>query len=855
MRRVALRGIRSHLGRFALSVLAVLLGVAFVAGTFSLRTMLSSTFGDLVETSMVGDAYVRGSEAVGSGEPSGPMGGQQRTRIPLGLVDELGAVDGVDVAIPDITGPIVLVGPDGTAVTSGGGAPSFALALHPDEPAAWVEAGRAPEGPDEVALESATLEASGLAVGDSTSVVLGDGVREVEVVGEVGFGAPVAGATIVFLDVATATAAYAADGTVATVAVHAVDGLDEAEVVRRVEEALATGDVVDPAAVEVRTGEDVRAETRAEIESALGFVSTFLLVFAAIALFVGAFIIANTFQMIVRQRQRELAMLRALGASPSQVLGSILGQAAVVGVLGSALGVGAGVALVAGLRVLFASMGMELSGRIPVDGFTVVVSVLVGTLVSVGAAAVPARRAALTPPVEAMRDEVVVADRASLLRAVAGGLLVVGGVAAVLVAAYAPAGLTVDDPGPPLGAGAGAVVIGLLLLAPTLVPPVLAVLAAPAVAALRPLGGLARGNVTRNPRRTASTSGALMIGMALVGAAAVIAASTQASTRTIVEEEATADFLLQSATLAVPDELVAQVAAIDGVERADALRVGSVTADGEGVTAIGVPPELFGTSLEVEVVEGDLASLSDGRAAVQRQAAEDNGWAVGDELTVTGALGEGDVVVGAVIDSRAVGVPLVLPQEAFAALVPAAEGAVETLFVVAQDGVAPSALRDALTEVSAPYVVVSVMDREEFADELAAQVDQILVILYALLGLSIVIAVLGIVNTLALSIAERTREIGLLRAVGLGRLQLATVVTIESVLTAVLGTVLGVAVGAGLAATLPSVYADEGLSTLVVPWSQLGVVLGLAVAVGVLAAVWPAIRAARMDVLDAVSYE
>ncbi|WP_250446256.1 ABC transporter permease, partial [Actinotalea sp. C106] len=369
------------------------------------------------------------------------------------------------------------------------------------------------------------------------------------------------------------------------------------------------------------------------------------------------------------------------------------------------------------------------------------------------------------------------------------------------------------------------------------------------------LGGPARGNVTRNPRRTASTAGALMIGMALVGAAAVLATSTQASTRAIVENESTADLLLQSATMAVPAEAAREVGEVDGVGTADVLEVTTVTVDGEARTAIGVEAGIFTRALDVTVVEGALDRLEVGEVAVQRGTAEDEGWAVGDELEVRGPAGTLSLTVGAIIDSRAIGVPLVVAQEEYRELVPAAQSVIDSVFVTLAPGADVEDVRAAITEVVRPYVVVTVLDNEEFADQIADQVDQILVILYALLGLSIVIAVLGIVNTLALSIAERTREIGLLRAVGLGRLQLATVVTIESVLTAVFGTLLGVGIGVGLAATLPTVFADEGLTTLVVPWSQLGVVLGLAVVVGVLAAVWPAVRAARLDVLDAVSYE
>ena len=851
MTRVALRGIRSHLGRFLLSILAVLLGVGFVAGTFSLRAMMSATFDDIVESGTNADTYVQGTkiEATGGDAMTGFAGAQQ---FPIELVDVIAEADGVAGVVPDVSGSIVLVGADGTAVMSSG-PPSFGMGLDMNtvDTAIWMADGREPTGPGEIALETAALERSGLAVGDTTTVVLAGEIREVEVVGEVGFAAPMAGAIMVGLDMETAMAAYAPDGMIDLVGVYAEDGVSQTELVTSVEATL-TG-VPGTDSVEVLTGDQMRDDGREQWQSMLGFISTFLLVFAGIALFVGTFIISNTFAMVVRQRQREFAMLRAVGASPSQVFASVLGQAAVIGVVGSLLGVGAGVGLVAGLQQLFAGMGMELSGRIPLDGFTIAISVITGTVVSLVAAVVPARKAALTAPVEAMRDDVVSHDRASRWRTAAGAVLLVGGLAAVAAAAT---GVIADNRPTLLGVGAGAIVISVLMLAPTIVPAVLGVLAAPAVRGMRPLGGLAKGNVTRHPKRTASTAGALMIGMALVGAASVIAASAQASVRDVVDNESQADLLLQSATWDVPAELVSEVAALDGLQRVDSFRGAPGTAvDGEVAPVVGAPVGFFDQTLTVPVVDGATASMADGQAVVQELAAEPKGWEVGDTLTIAGSRGTVDVTIGAVIDSRAIGASVILPDQVLDTVADPTSTMTDTVFLLAEPGADIAQIRDQVTELAAPYVVVSVMDGEEFGDAVAQQVNQMLVILYALLGLSIVIAVLGIVNTLALSISERTREIGLLRAVGLGRLQLAGVVTIESVLTAVFGTVLGIGVGAGLAATMSTVFRDEGFTSLVIPWGPLGGLLGLAVVVGALAAVWPAVRAARMDVLEAIAYE
>jgi len=459
---------------------------------------------------------------------------------------------------------------------------------------------------------------------------------------------------------------------------------------------------------------------------------------------------------------------------------------------------------------------MDLSGSIPLDTATVLTSLLIGTIVSIAAAALPARRAALTAPVEAMRDDVAAGDTSLRVRTIAGSVLVAAGATGLVVALVRP---TSNGPAM-LGLGAAGLVVGVLLLAPMIARHTLGVLAAVFVEALKPLGRLARGNVTRNPRRTANTAGALMIGMALVGAASVLAASATASTNSIVEDGWTSDFSVQSATK-------------------------------ESMYVVGLPPTAFGRTLQLDVVDGSLDTLTNGEVAVQKTTGQDRGWSVGDDVTFTSPAGSTTAPVGAIIDTMMISEPVVMSEQLFAQVVPPAQATVNSLLVTSATGTTPDALRADLVAVAAPYVVLSVLDAEAFAAQLADQVNQILVILYALLGLSIVIAILGIVNTLAL--IERTREIGLMRAVGLGRLQLAGIVTIKSVLTALFGTLVGVGVGVAVAAAMPTVFADVGLTTLVIPWAQLGGMVVLAAVVGVLAALWPAIRAARLPVLDAVA--
>ncbi|GAA3223511.1 ABC transporter permease [Oerskovia jenensis] len=859
MLRVALRNVRAHLVRLGMSILAVVLGVSFVAGTFSLREMLSTTFDGIVDSSSA-DVLVRGEEESSALTQENASAGAVRNPIPADLTDTIEGADGVAHAFADYTGPLVLVGADGTPPPTTG-APTFGLAYRAEDPATPLAEGAAPSGPDEFALEAATAEASGLVIGDTTTIVVAGQITEATLTGIVDMGASMAGASIVFFDEATAAAAFAPDGMVSAITVLAEDGVSEQEL--RDDVASALEDASPTEAVEVITGEVARDEAREDIASMLGFIETFLLVFAGISLFVGGFIIANTFAMTVRQRQREFALLRAVGASPLQVFSSILVQAAIIGTLGGALGILGGLGLVTALKAVFESMGMDLTGDIPVNASMIVVSLVLGIFVSVASAALPARRAALVAPVEAMRDDSPAQAGSLKVRGIIGAVVAGAGVGAVVLAVVQAAADDTASTGGLLGLGAVGVVVGTLLLAPVVARGVLHVMSAPFVAWAKPLGTLARGNVTRNPRRTASTAGALMIGMSLVGAASVLAVSMQASMKNLVTEESLADLVVQSATGTVPSGAVSDISALPEVGRADSMTAdryfvgaaGEPSDEASPLFVLGVDPSLFGETWNTEAVEGDLDTLADGQVSVLKATADDEGWELGDELTLRTQLGSTDVTIGSVFDSPALGVPVVVPDTVFAELSAAPTEMSTMLLLQAADGVTQADLDAAVTAAAKPYMIVSVMDNEEFISSLASQVNQMLTILYALLGLSIVIAILGIVNTLALSVIERTREIGLLRAVGLGRSQLAGTIVIESILTAVFGTVLGLAVGVGLAAGMPTVFASTGFTDLVIPWTALGTMVGVAVLVGILAAGWPALRAARLPVLDAVTVD
>jgi putative ABC transport system permease protein len=607
-----------------------------------------------------------------------------------------------------------------------------------------------------------------------------------------------------------------------------------------------------PADSEVVTGEAFAKETRDAIKKGLGFINKFLLVFAFIALFVGGFIIFNTFSMLVGQRTRELALLRAVGASRAQVQRVVFGESLVVGLVGGIVGLLLGMALATGLKALFAAFGLDITGSLPVAPRTVVLSMVLALVVTTASAVIPAIRASRIPPMAALRDDFVPKVGSLRIRGGIGIGIAVAGVASVV------AGLIPEDvKWPLLGLGAALVVLGTLVAAPLLTRPVVRVVSWPFVATRGTVGRLARENALRNPRRTATTASALMIGLALISAFTVVAASTKASVSDLVESQLKADFVVTGGQAAFGDGVGQALAATPSV--ASVAQIGSLQLDVEGdsLPSVAATSQGLDDNIDMTMLSGDLTALDSGQLLINQSTAEDKGWAVGDTVTATlGTLKDQQYTVGGIYeDNQVLGSGIVVPRSTYEKAVPSSLRYDYAVFVKAADGIDPESLRPAIVKTVKPYLILSVENGDEFVDSQAQQINQVLYLLYGLLALSVIIAFFGIVNTLALSVFERTREIGLLRAVGLTKRQLRRMIGIESVATSVFGAVLGCLVGLGLGIALQRGLVSDGLEVLKVPVVSLIVFVILAGVAGMIAAIFPAWRAVKLDMLKAISSE
>ncbi len=853
MIRTALKTVFAHKLRLTLTAMSVVLGVGFIAGTFIFTDTIDRTFNDLFEDVFAGQDVIVQAESEFDVGFSGPPPIEDQ------VLDIVRAVPGVEAAEGSVGGFAVIYDKDGAAIVPTG-PPTIGGSLSEDLRLAGnaaIRDGEAADAPGEVSIDAATADNNDLVVGDVVQVQTSMGVDEYEIVGIFRFGDSdnLAGATFAGFDLATAQELFGLEGKFSTISVVAEDGIS-ADILRNsIAAALPDG-------IEAITAADEAAAQSEALSESLGFLQTALLVFALVAVFVATFIIQNTFRIIVRQRQRELALMRAVGATGSQVVWMVVIEALVVGLVASILGILFGFLVAGGLTSVMSALGFDLpSTTAPLASRTIIVAATVGVVVTVLSAMLPAIRASKIPPVAALQDTEVTLRMSDRKRTIAGiavlaiGVLLIGG------------GLFIDgfQLGPingliAVGIGALFVFLGVSMLSSLVVKPVARFLGWPLPKFDQLTGTLAIENSVRKPRRTATTASALMIGLALVAFFFVLGDSIKASAGAAIEEGLRADYVVSvdgfsgGFSPALGEDLAdePEIAAVTP------LRFGFWDRNGADEFVMGVNTDTIDQTIFLDVQSGSIAALGEGGVFVFDETASEEGWVVGDTIPMgfaTTGLQQVEVV-GTYAESNVVQANFLVGQDFYAENF---EGfGTDVDFVVAikaADGVSPEASRAVVDAAAADYGNVTVRDQVEYRQSQEDQINTLLVMFNALLVLAVIIAIFGITNTLALSVFERTREIGLLRAVGMSRRQVRRMVRWEAIIVAIIGSLLGIVVGMFFGFAVTTALASQGIDVLSVPVAQIiGLVIFGAIA-GLFAAILPARRASKLNILESIAYE
>ncbi|MCX4981356.1 ABC transporter permease [Streptomyces sp. NBC_00572] len=853
--KTSLRNFFAHKGRMALSAVAVLLSVAFVSGTLVFTDTMNTTFDKLfastasdVTVSPKGAAVEDGTGATGRPES-----------FPASLVEQVRKTEGVQAAQGSvISTSVTVVDAKNKNLGPTGGAPTIAVNWSPNElRSVEIASGHEPRGPTEVIVDGATAEKHGLKLGDALRTISVTGDFTAKISGIVEFKVTNPGATVVYFDTATAQRELLGkEGLFTQVTADAKPGVSDDALKKNIAASIGGG-------YKLQTAAEAADAGREDVASFLDVMKYAMLGFAFIAFIVGIFLIVNTFSMLVAQRTREIGLMRAIGSSRKQVNRSVLVEALLLGFFGSVAGVGAGVGLAVGLMKLMSAVGMELSTRdLTVKWTTPAVGLALGIVVTVLAAYIPARRAGKVSPMAALRDAGTPADgKAGRVRGGIGLALTAAGAAALVAAARAA------EAGPGslwLGLGVVLSLLGFVVIGPLLAGGVVRALGVVVLRIFGPVGRMAERNALRNPRRTGATGAALMIGLALVAALSVVGSSMVASATDELDRSVGADFIVQSGTgQPIVPQAQAAMEKTPGLDHVSEYKwVDATVTDPRGKTTkadLAATDPSYMKDLRRETAAGTLAdAYGKGAMSVGSDYATEHGVKVGDVLTVAFKGGEKAKLKVAAItaDTGQVDKGAMYTNVTTLAEYVPAERMPQSLLVLAsakdgQETQAYQALKDAL----APYPQYKVSNQADYKEELQDQVGQLLNIVYGLLALAIVVAVLGVVNTLALSVVERTREIGLMRAIGLSRRQLRRMIRLESVVIALFGALLGLGLGMGWGTAAQKLLALEGLGVLEIPWSTILTVFVGSAFVGLFAALVPAFRAGRMNVLNAIASE
>ncbi len=849
MRKVSLRGLASRKLRTSVTVLAVLLGVAFIAGSYVLTDTINKSFDEIFDVAYAGTDVAVSSSTTAQGDNTEPP------PFPERYLDDVRKVPGVEKAEGGIFSIARFVDAKGDQLSSSF-APEFvsSTAPKPFDTLTYTE-GRPPQTADETSLDEATADREDLGIGDTLRIAAEAGVKPYKIVGLQRLGdTSSGGSSTAQLTLPEAQRLTDKVGELDGISVQAAPGVKPEQLAKRIDRVM-------PPRLVVETGQQAAARQSQDIKDDLSFFRVILLVFGGVALLVGSFLIFNTFSITVAQRIRELGLLRTLGATRGQILSGMIGEATIIGLLGAFLGVLAGIGFAAGLNAIFKGFGIDLPNTgMVIETRTIIVSVLVGLIVTLAAALTPALRATRVSPMAALLEAELPEGRGrgKIFFAFAT-LLTLGGLA---MAAYGLLG-SIDDSNAAaalVGGGAVATLFGVSMFSPRLVRPLASFIGWPLERLRGVTGRLARENAVRKPGRTAVTAGALMIGLAVVVFVTVFAAGISSSIGNAIDRNFQADIVLQNTDGFSPisSEAGRTAETVQGVRTVSSLSFAGGVYEGKDISVSGVDPATVSDVLKLDWKQGDpdtLTTLPPNGAVLDDAWANSNDIDVGDRIRLRTAL-ERTVpltVEGTIKDNADLLGNLVVPERTLSRDFGTREPTMT--FLRLDQGANPEQVKEQVEQkVKAQFATVEALNQQELKDDLEQQINQLLGFFYVLLALAIVISLLGIVTTLALSIHERTRELGMLRAVGMSRKQVRRLVRYEAVITALIGAVLGTILGVIFATLVSRPLADEGFE-LSYPIGTLFVLLLLAALAGVLAAIWPARRAAKLDVLRALAYE
>jgi putative ABC transport system permease protein len=847
MWRVTVRNLIARKFRLFLSAFAIVLGVAFVAGSFIFTDALGGTFTGIIRGTTP-DVVVQ-PEGAGDFEDT-----QDARTIDAAVVDELSELPEASAVSGAISMQgVYVIGDDGKLV-GGNGPPGLGVNYTETEAItgkqiASLSEGELPVGEGQVALDERTADKAGYEIGDEVSIVTSGTVPHVDadLTGLIEFGSEggLAGATLTVMDRTwLQDLFYQGQDVYNRVELTAADGVTQAELAAAAEPLLPKGIIAEE-------GDVVAERDTKQIEEDLQFINYFLLVFAAVSMVVGTFIIVNTFAILVAQRSRELALLRAMGASKRQVNRSVLGEALAIAVIGSTVGIVIGYLLARGIKMLFELIGLDMAGAdFPLKARTILVSYIVGIVVTMVAAYVPARRAGKVSPVAAMRDDVSMPEASTHRRMIVGSVIIAVGLGLMVLGFMGEGGTGL------LGIGVGmlAILVGVALLAAIIGRPVIHGLGALYRRMFGTVGTLATENSLRNPRRTAATASALMIGLTLITLMSILGASSKESFAKIIDQAITSELVVSNAVGAPFSPTIAEeIRQVDGVDTVAQYRYANATIDGRDAWLGGVDPQSLPAVLNLLIEDGSAQQFGNGSVLLDADEADSLGVKAGDTIDLELQTGVTKFKVAATFQAGS------MPSSFMLTLGDLAKGGYaemdSLLFITASPGADIDSVRSEIDGILADLPTVTLKNQEEFVDEQLGFLNIMLYIIYALSGLAVLIAVLGIINTLALSVIERTREVGLLRAIGLSRRQLRRMVRLESIAIAILGAVLGIGMGLAFGVGLQRAIADEGIDVLAVPWTVLIVLAVLSAVAGILAALLPARRAGKLNVLEAITTE